>query len=394
MTLPFFNLLSSAGLLAQAGGKIDVNTLHGAVPGLPPDASTVAGNVDWILYFVTGITVFFTVLIFALMIYFVVRYRHTKGRKPEPSAGHSTALELTWTIIPTILVVVIFFYGFREYLNMIVVPPNTYEIRAHGYTWGWTFFYPNGAVDNNLHVPANRPVRIILTSEDVIHALYIPALRLQKSNVPGRYNKMWFEAKFVNKEEAEKPHTDAEGKPVAYTEEHQIFCNQYCGQSHSEMLAKLVVHRPEDYAAFVTGLADWRGKKKPSEQGQAFWSQRGCSQCHTLDGSKGTGPSWKDLWGRKATYDGGKAYTADDDYIRESILYPDRHIVDGYSNQMPSYKGQLKDYDIDAIIAYMKTISSHWDGGDPNGTTPAPGGNTPAPAAGGATGGAAPDSKK
>jgi cytochrome c oxidase subunit 2 len=353
-------------------------TLNGAVPGLPPSASTVAGNVDWILYFVTAITVFFTLLIFALMIYFVVRYRHKPGMKPQPSAGHSTALELTWTIIPTILVVVIFFYGFREYLNMIVVPPNTYEIRAHGYTWGWTFFYPNGAIDNNLHVPADRPVRIILTSEDVIHALYIPSLRLQKSNVPGRYNKMWFEAKFVDRDKVEQP--TADGKP--YVEEHTIYCNQYCGQNHSEMLAKLVVHRAQDYPAFLNDLADWRkGGTKPSDQGAKFYVQRGCSGCHSVDGSKNTGPTWKDLWGRKATYDGGKYNQADDDYIRESILYPDRHIVDGYSNAMPSYKGQLKDWDIDAIIAYMKTISKNWDGGDPN-ASPAPKpGQTPAPAA-------------
>lgn len=354
-------------------------TLSGKTSWLPPQASTMGQNVDWLLDFVTWITVFFTVLIFALMIFFVAVYRHKKGGKVQPSPAHSTTLELTWTIIPTILVVIIFFYGFREYLNMIVIPPNTYEIRAHGYMWGWNFTYPNGYSDNNLHVPEGVPVRIVLTSEDVIHALYIPALRLQKSNVPGRYNKMWFETKWVNPEAAEKP--TADGKP--YTESHDIYCNQYCGTKHSEMLATLVVHRAEDFPAWLEKASVWTDKRKPSEQGLLFHAKKGCVQCHSLDGSGGTGPTWKDLWGKNGKFVDGTAYKADDAYIRESILYPDRHIVEGFGNNMPSYRGQLQDIDVEAIIAYMKTISKHWDGGDPNAGIKLPGavGGTPTPGA-------------
>lgn len=344
-------------LLAQA-----TQPIHGTTPWLPPQASSLANNVDWIQHFITWITLFFTVLIFSLMIYFVVRYRHKKGGKPQPSAAHSTTLELTWTIIPTILVVIIFFYGFREYVNMIVIPPNTYEIRAHGYMWGWSFTYPNGFVDNELHVPEGVPVRIVLTSEDVIHALYIPALRLQKSNVPGRYNKMWFKGQWNHPELADQPTKDS--KP--YTEEYDIYCNQYCGTKHSEMISKIVFHRAADYPAFLEDRSIWVGKVLPVDQGQKIYTKNGCVQCHSLDGTKNTGPSWKDLWGRSATFTDGTAYKADDAYIRESILRPDAHIVNGYSNAMPSYAGQLKDDDIEAVIRFMKSISTHWDGGDPN----------------------------
>lgn len=329
---------------------------------LPPGASSVAGESDFLLNVITWITIFFTILIGVLMVTFVVKYRHKPGQKPAPTAGHSTALELTWTIIPTVIVVMLFYAGFRQYLKMVVVPPNAMEIQCDAYMWGWSFTYPNGFSSPELHVPEGVPVRVVLTSKDVIHALYIPNLRLQKSNVPGRYNRLWFEAQFVDEAASKQPTRD--GKP--YTEQHDIYCNQYCGQSHSEMRSTITVHRKEDYAAFMADFSIWMGKIAPVEQGKKIYAQNGCIQCHSLDGKAGTGPSWKDLFGRKATFDGGKSYTADEDYIRDSILNPDHHIVDGFKPGMPSFKGTLKDYDIDAVIAFMKSISSSWTGGDPN----------------------------
>jgi cytochrome c oxidase subunit 2 len=341
---------------------------------LPPGASTVSGDTDTLLNVINWITIFFTVLIFVLMIVFVIKYRHKPGRKAEVSAGHSTSLELTWTLIPTIIVVILFYAGFRQYLKMVVVPPNTYEIQADAYMWGWNFTYPNGWSSNELHVPEGVPVRMVLTSKDVIHALYIPNLRLQKSNVPGRYNRLWFEATFVDKQASQaETKLDKDNKPIQYTEEHEIYCNQYCGQDHSEMRSKLVVHRREDYEGWLKEHSDWRnavreGKWTPLEQGEKIYHSNGCASCHSVDGSANTGPTWKDLFGRKATYDGGIPYTADEDYIRESILIPDAHIVDGFKNVMPPFKGVLKDYDIDAVIIYMKSISKNWNGGDPNRT--------------------------
>lgn len=348
------------GLLAQT-----TNTLRGETPWLPPQASTVATEVDWLMNVIWWITVFFTVLILGLMVFFVLKYRHKPGRKVEPSAGHSTTLELTWTIIPTILVVAIFFWGFRGYLNMIVTPPNTYEITAKGFMWGWAFTYPNGFISKDLHVPANTPVRLVLTSDDVIHALYIPAMRLQKMNTPGRYNRMWFEAKFVG-----DPLTPtADGSP--YTEEHMIYCNMYCGTKHSEMLAKLVVHRPEDFPKWLAEASDVagliaEGRLTPVQHGEALYTARGCVQCHSEDGRTGIGPTWKDLFGSVRNFTNGTSAEADENYLRESILNPGNRVTVGYNNVMPSYRGQLKDVDIDALIAYMKTLSANWTGGDPN----------------------------
>src|SRR5688572_17306294 len=164
---------------------------------LPPKASTYAPEVDRVFNGILLVTTFFCMLIFAGMLYFAIKYRHRPGHEGGESPGHSTALELTWTIVPTIIVLVIFYYGFRGYLDMTVAPPNAYEITVTSKMWSFGFVYPNGVISDELHIPKDRPVRLILTSEDVIHALYIPAFRLQKSNAPGRYNRFWLQAKEV-----------------------------------------------------------------------------------------------------------------------------------------------------------------------------------------------------
>jgi cytochrome c oxidase subunit II len=318
-------------------------------PWLPSNASNFTGDVDWLFNIVLGITVFFTVLILALMVYFVIRYRHTEGRMPEPSTSHSTALELTWTIIPTILVLGIFFYGFKGFVDMMGTPPNAYDIQAQAYTWGWNFTYPNGATDSELHVEADRPVRIVLQSNDVIHALYIPAFRLQKYVVPGRFNKMWLTPNFIR------------GKGDT-TETVDFFCNLYCGTGHSQMIGKAYIHSAEDYKKWLADAADWTKKYTPVQAGENFYKKSGCSQCHSIDGVSGTGPSWKNLYGSQQPLSDGTTVLADEDYLRTSVLYPAKQVVKGYGNVMPSYMGQLKDRDIDAIIAYMKSISENYKG--------------------------------
>src|SRR6185437_6112003 len=165
---------------------------------LPEPASNNAGVYDRLFYFILGINILFSSLIMALMIFFVLKYRHRKGQKHDPTAGHSTALELTWTIIPTLLVLVIFYYGFRGYLHANVIPPNAAEVTATGSMWKWTFSYPSGLVDDELHMVVNKPTRMILESSDVIHDLDIPSFRMKKDVVPGRYNKEWFEPNLAN----------------------------------------------------------------------------------------------------------------------------------------------------------------------------------------------------
>jgi cytochrome c oxidase subunit 2 len=320
---------------------------------LPPKASTVAPDVDRIFNGVLIITASFCLLIFVGMLTFAIKYRHRPGHEGGNSPGHSTALELTWTIVPTIIVLIVFYYGFRGYLDMVVVPPNAYEIQVNSRMWNWGFQYPNGHENNELHIPVNRPVRLILTSQDVIHSLYLPAFRSQKQAVPGRYNRFWVQASEVG--------------------EFPVYCAQYCGTNHSEMITKVVVHPQEEFDKWLEVASDLSKQpefqqKGPGWAGEQLVKARGCLQCHSLDGSAGTGPTFKDLFGKQETLNDGNV-TVDENYVRESILYPNKHVVKGFNPVMPSFLGSLKDKEIDWIIAYLKQHSSHAQ--QSGGSTPA-----------------------
>ena len=336
---------------------------------MPPRASTAAYDADWLFYFILAVTVFFTVLVTAIMIYFALKYRHREG-KPAPgkAAGHSTALEVTWTVIPTIIVIVIFFYGFRGFLDGAVVPPNAIEVKVTGRMWNWYFDYPAGGGDSILYLPRGRPVQLTLASEDTIHSLYVPAFRLKRDVVPGRYNKMWMEATEVG--------------------EYPLECTEYCGTGHSEMGTRtdedtgaytgtrVIVLEPDDWEKKMAELSDIFNTIDPvtglpvavplADVGNLLYTKRGCQQCHSLSGEAGIGPSWKNLWGASRQFADGTTGIADENYIREAILYPQKQIVAGYGGVMPSYLGSLKDREIDAIIEYTKTLS---DGYKPVGET-------------------------
>jgi len=315
---------------------------------LPPKASTIAPEVDRVFNAILIITAFFCLLIFTGVTVFAIKYRHRPGHEGGESPGHSTALELTWTIVPTIIVLVIFYYGFRGYLDMTVVPPNAYEIQVNSRTWAWSFLYPNGYESPDLHIPRNRPVRLVLTSQDVIHSLYLPAFRSQKQAVPGRYNRFWIQGTELG--------------------EYPIYCAQYCGTSHSEMLAKLIVHEPADFDQWLETASNLEKRPEFQQQGPAWAGEqlvraRGCLQCHSLDGSASTGPTFKDLFGRQEALADGTV-TVDENYIRESILYPNKRVVKGFQPVMPSFLG-MKDKEIDWIEWYLKSLSSHYQGGAP-----------------------------
>ncbi|MEX1310786.1 MAG: cytochrome c oxidase subunit II, partial [Candidatus Sulfomarinibacteraceae bacterium] len=198
---------------------------------MPPQVSTVAQGVDWLFNFILAISVFFFLLIVVAMVIFVIKYRHREGQGAEESPSHNMALELTWTVIPLILVVVIFVFGFKGYLDMSTPPSNAYEILVEGQKWNWSFTYPNGYIDSNLHVPVDRPIRLVMSSQDVIHSLYIPAFRVKMDVVPGRYAKAWFEAT----------------EPGEY----DLFCAEYCGTSHSDMIAHVVVHPVGEFETWL-----------------------------------------------------------------------------------------------------------------------------------------------
>lgn len=313
---------------------------------LPPEASTMASEVDWLLWFLLWVSIFFFFLVTGLVLFFVIKYRYREGddeRDPRMmKAGHGTALEITWTLVPVIIVILTFYYGFMTWVRMDVAPANSYDINVTGRMWSWAFTYPNGVVDSELHMPINRPVRLILSSDDVIHDLFIPAFRLKKDVVPGRYNHFWVTANKIGT--------------------YKIYCSQYCGLNHAFMHTNAVVQSDADFQQWLANAGNWEGRMTPVEAGKMLYEKRGCAQCHTVDGSKLIGPSWKNIYGHKVTFNDGTSQIVDDNYIRRSIEDPGAQIVAGYQNVMPSFAGSLKDRDIGAIIAYIKSLSDTYHG--------------------------------
>lgn len=306
---------------------------------MPSQGSTTASEVDTVFFIIYWISVFFFAVIVGLMVWFVLRYRR---RGPDdtvrPSRSHSTVLEVTWTAIPVIVSVVLFVIGFRGFMDLATPPRNAYEISVTGQKWQWFFTYPNGFVTSELHVPVDRPVKLTMTSEDVIHSLWIPAFRVKKDVVPGRYNRTWFEAH----------------EPGSYP----LLCTEYCGTGHSDMLTTVTVHEPGMFEIWLAQSSNLLETMPPAEAGALLVQRNGCVQCHSIDGKAGIGPSFRELYGHTFATRDGRTVTADDDYIRQSILEPMATIVAGFEPVMPTYAGKLKDQEITAIIAYLKTLSS------------------------------------
>ncbi len=329
-------LLAVKGLLTalvQAGPMPDGSTFW-----MPPKASTVAPAVDWVFYFVLAISTFFFLVIVGLMVLFVIRYHRSRGPS-RPTASHNLPLEVTWSVIPVILVGFIFYYGFQGFLDMSTPPAGAYEIQVEAQKWSWSFTYPNGYVDSNLHAPVDRPVVLLMSSRDVIHSLYVPVFRIKTDVVPGRYTKAWFQAT----------------EPGEY----DLFCAEYCGTSHSTMLAKVVVHPPGEFEPWLEQASNFLATMPPLEAGAKLFQVRGCQQCHSLDGSAKTGPTMKDLFGRSEKLADGSQVMVDENYLRESILEPMAKVVAGFDPVMPTYQGRLKDAEIDVVISYVKSLSSN-----------------------------------
>ena len=328
---------------------------------LPQQVSEGGQQVDWLFHFILWISVFFFALIVILMVVFVARYMRRPGRLPEASANHSTALELTWTAIPLVIVIVIFYFGFKGFIAMATPPADAYKIDVLGRKWNWEFTYPNGHSDPDLHVPVDRDVLLVLTSQDVIHSLYIPDFRLKKDAVPGRYTKAWFRATTPG--------------------DYGVFCAEYCGTGHSDMLANCTVHPPgefekwlegadplkklteeeyvayaQDPGAFIKAHPDLKGLETPAMMGAKLYQKKGCKQCHSIDGSAGTGPSFKGIFGETHALQGGAQVVVDENYIRESVLEPMAKVRAGFQAVMPTYQGRLKDREIGALIAYIESL--------------------------------------
>jgi len=303
---------------------------------MPQDASVTAADIDWLYMFMVWTSLVFAVGIFAAMAYFCTKYRATSRKaneRADPSSDHNTTLEVTWSIIPLFIVIALFVWGFKGFVDLRTPPKDSLEIHAIGKRWAWSFQYPHG-VDNVLHVPVDRNVRIVIQSLDVLHSLYLPNFRVKMDAVPGRYTDLWFRA------------TKAGTYP--------IFCAEYCGTSHSDMLSNVVVHPPGGFEKWVKEQIEIANSLPPVELGKRVYEKQGCNACHTVDGSPKIGPTWKGMFGRTESLQSGGSVKVDENYIRESILDPQAKVVAGMPNSMPVTK--LSDREITGVIEYLKTL--------------------------------------
>lgn len=306
---------------------------------MPNSASNFAESTDGLFVFLLWVSLISTLGVAVAIVYFCKRYRATSREANEPAESqvdHSNTLEITWSVIPLFLVIGVFVVGFRQYADLRTPPRAAYEIHATGQRWKWGFEYPQGLSHPELHVPINRNVRIMLQSVDVIHALFIPEFRVKMDAVPGRYTELWFRAT----QEGTFP----------------VYCAEYCGTSHSDMLTRVVVHSEEGFDAWVAEEIRRIESMPLVDLGALTFNQSGCSTCHSLDGSTKVGPSFQGLFGSQAKIIGQASVTVDENYIRESILAPQSKIVEGFPPAMPTFKGQLSDRRISGLVEYIKTI--------------------------------------
>lgn len=314
----------------------------------PEAASSVAPRVDALYLFELGISLFFTGLICLLIVWFVIRYRRSAvvNRKPPPA---NLLMEASWAVVPFLLSMVMFAWGAQLYLDIMQPPPDCLEIRVVGKQWMWKVQHPGGRSEiNELHVPLGRPVRLQMISEDVIHSFYIPNFRVKMDVLPGRYTHLWFEPTKVGT--------------------YHLFCAEYCGTSHSEMVGSVVVQKPADYAAWLQG-----GDDQPAEvRGALLFEQFRCNTCHKQPGEDARGPTLVGLFGNSVQLDDGSVATADIAYLRESILDPSAKVVAGHRPVMPTFQGQIGEEGIFQLISYIQSLTP--------GTEPSVAEEDPAPA--------------
>ena len=309
------------------------------LPLFPPAASTAAPQVDALFWFLMATSAFFAVLIAALVITFAVRFRRrSEDEVPAPNHG-SLLLEIGWTIVPLGLAMVMFLWGAVVYFDLSTPPPDSEEIYAVGKQWMWKFQHPNGRREiNELHVPVGRPIKVLVSSEDVIHSFYVPAFRVKMDAVPGRYQYAWFEAT----------------KPGRY----HLFCAEFCGTEHSRMVGSVIVMEPADYQAWLAAApAPGAGQTQVSSaaSGEALFTELGCHTCHKPDGS-GLGPHLAGVLGTERSLKDGGTVMADEGYFRESILNPQAKLVEGYLPVMPTFQGRVNEEQILQLLAYVKSL--------------------------------------
>lgn len=302
---------------------------------LPEAASSFAPQIDHVFWFIFFLSTFFFFLIVGFMVAFVIRYRNNKEIFPS---SQNVWLEVAWTLIPLGLVFVIFGMGWKAFSLQRHIPSNAFELQVTARQWRWEFQTPDGSVSvNNVVIPADTPVRVVVSSKDVIHSFYVPAFRVKMDAVPGRYTYAWFRA-----------------KPGTYT----LYCAEYCGAAHSLMRATIKVVPPEAYKKLqnTPRAVPATARQDPISWGRELFKAKGCNACHSIDGSPGVGPTLKGIFGHSVQLSDGRTVQVDENYIRRSIVDPASDVVDGYNPVMPPFAGLLSDEEINALIAFIRSL--------------------------------------
>lgn len=303
---------------------------------LPVKASKLAGEVDAVYNFILACSIVSFFILMIGMAYFIVKYRRRSDNDKTAYISHNHTLEFLWSFIPFVLFMAIFFWGWQVYHKMRQFPENALEISVTGKKWAWTINYANGAVlVNELIIPSHRPVVLNMTSEDVLHSFYIPSFRVKQDVVPGKRSKLSFEA--------------------IEPGEYRLFCAEYCGTQHSTMIGMVKVLSPKEYEMWEQEQAN-QGELTVVQKGEKLYKTQACFTCHSTDGSKLVGPSFKGLWGSERKFAGGGTTTANEEYIRTSILNPAGQVVEGYAPAMPTYQGRITEEEINQITEYIKTL--------------------------------------
>ncbi len=309
-------------------------------PLFPEQASSVAPLVDNLYFFLVAVTGGVTLLVWLAIFYFAIKYRRRPDNELAQEQEPPAALEIAWIVIPTIIFLFIFVWGAWVFFRINRVPANAIEVYATGRQWMWKFQHPTGQREiNTLHVPVNRPIKITMASEDVIHSLWFPSFRVKMDVLPNRFRTMWFEA--------------------TKTGSYHIFCAEYCGTQHSGMIGTVIVMEPTEYQRWLAGGSEG----SLASQGEKLFAKYACNTCH-MDTATARGPMLAGLYGQSRPLVNGQTVVADDNYIRESILNPAAKVAAGFQPIMPTFKGQVSEDDLIRLLSYVKSL-------------PAPGTQTP-----------------
>lgn len=306
------------------------------IPFIPESASTESSRVDALYFYLSGVTVFFTLLIAGVIILFVIRYRRrTPFEIPRPIAGSHT-LETLWSVIPFVISMSIFVWGAGLYFHQSRPPKNAIEVYVVAKQWMWKFQHATGQREiNELHIPVGQKVKLIMTSEDVIHDFFVPAFRVKNDVVPGKYTTLWFEATKAGN--------------------YHLFCAEYCGMNHSQMVGSIVVMDRTEFNNWLGGNAN---QQSAASSGQQLYQTLGCASCHGNTGEGGRGPALLGVFNSNVQLTTGQTIRADEAYVRESILNPQAKLAAGFGPIMPTFQGVVNEEQIVQLIAYVKSLSS------------------------------------